>query len=326
MNETPNAAALLSKPPPGALLPRLAAHAVGLLAFPGALAAAMGLALGLPALGAAPELALAAVLLSTLSAVWLAEQVVPYDRGTRSAKDRGRIVDGTSMAMLMAVVDPVLKACWPLLVVALWSLAGRPEGPALFAAGQPLLLTLPAALLVAGLGEYALHRLSHRWTPMWGFHALHDSARRTYWLNAFRAHPVNLAWHQLGGHALLLFLGVDAQTLTCFAAVSITVTAFQHANARLRLGWLNRVFSTNELHRWHHDAWPGQSQVNFGNVLSLWDQVFGTDRQFATARPGPPGLEPASARRVPADRYWAQVAGPFRRPGIYATAADREPQ
>lgn len=79
-------------------------------------------------------------------------------------------------------------------------------------------------------------------------------------------------------------------------------------------------------HRWHHDSRPGQSQVNFGNVLSLWDQVFGTYRQSATAQPGPPGLEPASARRVPADRYWAQVAGPFRRPGIYATAADREPR
>ncbi|MBX3637446.1 MAG: sterol desaturase family protein [Rubrivivax sp.] len=300
------------------------AQALSVLAFPAALAAAIGLALGLPALGAAPELALAAVLAVSLTLVWLAEWAVPYDRTPRRAADRDLAVDGTSMALLMAVVDPVLKAGWPVLVVALWGLLGRPEGLGLLDGDQPLVLKLPAALLVAGLGEYLLHRLSHRWAPMWGFHALHHSAGRIYWLNGFRAHPVNLAWHQLAGYALLLWPGVDAQTLTAFAAVSIAVNVFQHANARLRLGLLNRVFSTNELHRWHHDSRPGQSQVNFGNVLSVWDQVFGTYRHRPGEEPGAPGLEAASARRVRANRYWAQVVGPFRRLGVYATAADRD--
>lgn len=309
---------------PGPSVPPLAARAVGVLAFPAALAGAIGLALGLPALGAAPELALMAVLASSLAWVWLAEHLLPYERAQRRAAGRDRVVDGTSMALLMAVADPLLKALWPVLVVALWGLVGQPAGLGLFQADQPLAAKLPAALLVAGLGEYGMHRLSHRWAPMWGFHALHHSAERIYWLNAFRAHPVNLAWHQLAGYAVLLFLGVDGDTLATFAAVSITVAVFQHANARLRLGALNRIFSTNELHRWHHDSRPGQSQVNFGNVLSVWDQVFGTYRQSDTEQPGRPGLEAASAGRVPSDRYWAQFFGPFRRFGVYATAADRD--
>lgn len=301
-----------------------AARAVSVLAFPLGLAGAMGLALGLPALGIAPELALVAVLLSSLSWVWLAESLVPYDLAQRRPESRDRVVDGTSMALLMAVVDPLLKALWPVLVVALWGLLGRPESLGLFQPGQTLALKLPAALLLAGLGEYGMHRLSHRWAPMWGFHALHHSADRIYWLNGFRAHPANVAWHQLAGYAVLLFLGVDTDTLTTFAAVSITVSTFQHANARLRLGPLNRVFSTNELHRWHHDARPGASHVNFGSVLSVWDQVFGSFRHSATEQPGRPGLDAASARRVPKDRYWAQFFGPLRRFGIYATAADKD--
>lgn len=311
---------------PGQAATSLGAWLVSVLAFPASLAVAIGLAIGLPALGAAPELALVAALLSALSWVWLAERVVPYDTSPHRAQDRDRVVDGTSMLVLLAAADPLLKALWPVLVVTLWGVLGRPEGLGLFPTTQALALKLPVALLLAGLGEYGLHRLSHRWRPMWGFHALHHSAERIYWLNAFRAHPANLAWHQLAGYAVLLFVGVDMATLTAFSAVSITVASFQHANARLRLGALNRIFSTNELHRWHHDSRPGQSQVNFGNVLSVWDQVFGSFRHSATEQPGRPGLEAAGATRVPRDRYWAQVVGPLRRPGVYATGADKEPR
>jgi ornithine lipid hydroxylase len=222
------------------------------------------------------------------------------------------------------VVDPLLKALWPVVVVALWRLLGRSEGLGLFDAQHPLALRLPMALLLAGLGEYGLHRLSHHWAPMWGFHALHHSAERIYWLNGFRSHPVNVAWHQLAGYAVLLFLGVDADTLITFGAMSIAVGAFQHANAKLRLGPLNHMFSTNELHRWHHDSRPGRSQVNFGSVLSVWDHVFGTFHHSPNEQPGNPGLEAASAVQVPKDRYWAQLFGPLRRFGSYATGVDKE--
>lgn len=299
-------------------------QAVSVLAFPLGLIGAISLSLGLPALGAAPELALLAVLLSNLAWVWLAENLVPYEISNPRAAGRDHVVDGTSMAIMMALVDPLLKAFWPVVVVALWGLLGRPEGLGLFDAQHPLALKLPAALLLAGLGEYGLHRLSHRWPPMWGFHALHHSADRIYWLNGYRSHPVNVAWHQLAGYAVLLLLGVDADTLITFSAVSVAVAAFQHANAKLRLGPLNHVFSTNELHRWHHDSRPGQSQVNFGSVLSVWDRVFGTFHHSATERPGRPGLEAVIANQLLKDSYSAQFFGPLRRFGSYATGVDKD--
>lgn len=292
---------------------------LAVLAFPLGLAGSVGLALGVPTLGVAPEFALFAVLLSSLVWVLLAERVAPYDRSPRRTSSRDAVVDGTSMAVMMTLVDPLLKAFWPIAVMAVWRGLGQPGGLGLFSGAHVLGLKVSAALLLAGLGEYGLHRLSHHWRPMWGFHALHHSADRIYWLNGFRSHPVNVAWHQLAGYAVLLFLGIDAETLLVFSAVSITVATFQHANARLRLGPLNYVFSTNELHRWHHDSRPGRSYVNYGSVLSFWDLIFGTFHLRPDEQPGRPGLEAGSASSVPNDRYWAQVFGPLRRPGRYAT-------
>ncbi len=292
----------------------------GVLAYPLGIGAAIGLPLALPAYGAAPPLVMFAVLSTCLVLVWLAEHLIPYDHSIRQPADRDLVVDGTSMAVMMAIVDPALKSFWPVAVYGLWDVAGRPEGLGLFNHQHSVAFKLVTALLVAGLGEYWLHRLSHRWPPMWGFHALHHSAERIYWLNGFRSHPVNIAWHQLGGYAVLLFLGIDDVTLLALSCVAIAAAAFQHANANLRFGPLNYIFSTNELHRWHHDSRPGQANVNFGSVLSVWDLVFGTFRRSAREQPGSPGLEAASAMKVPKDRYWAQVLGPISMFGKYATA------
>jgi hypothetical protein len=43
---------------------------------------------------------------------------------------------------------------------------------------------LGLALLVAELGHYAFHRLSHESPLVWRLHAVHHSAPRLYWLNA----------------------------------------------------------------------------------------------------------------------------------------------
>jgi sterol desaturase/sphingolipid hydroxylase (fatty acid hydroxylase superfamily) len=290
---------------------------VGLLAFPLGIASAIGLAIALPRVGARTELAIMAVFVSSIAWVRLAERVVPYDIQSQQPDGRDRVVDGTSLAVMMMVADPLLKALWPLLLVAAWALLGEPTPSGFFSGETPLYWKVPVALLMSGLGEYALHRLSHRWKPMWGFHALHHSANRIYWLNGFRSHPINIAWHQLAGYVVLLLAGVDAATVTVVSALAVVVSAFQHANASLSLGPLNYLFSTNALHRWHHDSRPGRSYVNYGTVLSVWDWIFGTFYRNDADRPARAGLEPASEMGVDAQSYWAQFTGPIRWIGRY---------
>ena len=50
-----------------------------------------------------------------------------------------------------------------------------------------------------------------------------------------------------------------------------------HANVRGRLGFLNWIVGSAELHRLHHSLDMKQAQ-NFGTTVPLWDQLFGTYR------------------------------------------------
>ncbi len=102
-------------------------------------------------------------------------------------------------------------------------------------------------------------------------------------------------------------------------ALAIAVSAVQHANAALHPGPLNYLFSTNELHRWHHDSRPGRSYVNYGAVLCVWDWdwVFGTFYLNHAERPARAGLEASSANAADTQSCWAQLVAPFRSVGRY---------
>ena len=59
--------------------------------------------------------------------------------------------------------------------------------------------------------------------------------------------------------------------------VILSVNGFLlHSNGRLEHGILNHVFATAELHRWHHVQDPTAAACNYGNLLIIWDSLFGT--------------------------------------------------
>jgi sterol desaturase/sphingolipid hydroxylase (fatty acid hydroxylase superfamily) len=81
---------------------------------------------------------------------------------------------------------------------------------------------------------------------------MHHVPRRLYMLNNFRPHPVN---HVIGYFFSLLpftLAGVPTEPLLIYTVAGVAVTFFQHANADLKFGPLNYLFSINVLHRWHH--------------------------------------------------------------------------
>ena len=58
----------------------------------------------------------------------------------------------------------------------------------------------------------------------------------------------------LAGGFVLMLIGANEHIVIAHVTVSTVVSAFQHANIDLRFGPLNYIFSSNELHRWHHSA------------------------------------------------------------------------
>ena len=54
---------------------------------------------------------------------------------------------------------------------------------------------------------------------------------------------------------------------------------FRSCGAGLHAGWLNKVFVTPEVHRWHHSADVPEGHkysVNYGVGIAIWDRLLGT--------------------------------------------------
>jgi sterol desaturase/sphingolipid hydroxylase (fatty acid hydroxylase superfamily) len=200
---------------------------------------------------------------------------------------------------LPLVLNGVLVAC----AAALAGAIGRAPWPREW----PLAAQLALALVAGELLHYAVHRAQHRFPVLWKLHAVHHSSQRLYWLNATRTHPLEGLLHILAGTTVLVVIGAPADLLTVHAVFLGVARVFQHANLDLRLGPLNWMLSTLEVHRFHHSTVRDEVEANYGTVLLVWDWVFGTRR--AT----PAGSAPSCIGGArPHDGWWAQVCSPFR--------------
>ncbi|HEV8691445.1 MAG TPA: sterol desaturase family protein [Ideonella sp.] len=226
---------------------------------------------------------------AVLAAGVLLERFAPFEpRWSRSHGDSA--TDAISAGVLIGLVDPLVKAVLPVAALALLAHAGAPAS-GWWLSESPFALQVLAAVLWIEFSKYWSHRAHHRVAGLWWLHALHHSSERLYWLNNFRFHPLNHLFNTLVSLLPLLLLGAPQEVLLGAVALTQPVLMLQHLNARVRSGWLNFVFSTNELHRWHHSARPEEANSNFGSALVLWDHVFGTFRYRADEnRPAKVGL------------------------------------
>ncbi|GAB2847957.1 sterol desaturase family protein [Pseudoduganella ginsengisoli] len=277
--------------------------------FPAALLASLLTFAMAHAAGGDLRLAVMAPSVITLIAAMLLERRMPFQPEWN--RPRGdATTDWLSMAALLAVIDPLLKWGGPLLAAALYARLDVPAG--LFPTSLPFALQVAIAAAIAEFGFYWAHRLHHSRQALWWLHALHHGSERLYSVNNFRLHPLNYGLNYALGMLPLLVLGTPSDALFGYLALSYPVLMLQHANLPLRSGWLNYVFSTNEVHRWHHSAAPAEGDRNFGRVLVLWDHVFGTFRYQPQGAnlPRTIGLYAGDAYPARAS-YWRQVSSMF---------------
>lgn len=248
------------------------------------------------------ELAVIVPAVAALLLALLAERSMPYRAEWR--RPHGDVAtDLASTVLLFALVDPLMKWLGPMAA----SLA-------LFPTGWPFWLQVALAALLAEFGSYWSHRLHHSQPALWWLHALHHGSERLYALNNFRIHPLNYALNYLLGIAPLIVLGVPQDVILGYFALTLPVLMTQHANLPLQNGWLNYVFSTNEVHRWHHSARAGEGDSNFGRALVLWDQVFGTFR-YQPGRNDPARVGLYAGSRYPARASFREQLASMFLPG-----------
>ncbi|MFL5731508.1 MAG: sterol desaturase family protein, partial [Cytophagaceae bacterium] len=114
---------------------------------------------------------------------------------------------------------------------------------------------------------------------LWMFHVVHHSDTVVDVSTTLREHPgenfirlsFTLLWVFLTGSLLWIFL--LRQTIQVFT------TLFAHMNYELPPKadrWIGFLFITPNLHHVHHHYQQPFTDRNYGDVLSIWDRLFGT--------------------------------------------------
>ncbi len=149
-----------------------------------------------------------------------------------------------------------------------------------------------AILLIAtDFNGYWVHRISHQWKRIWPFHAVHHSAEQLNPFTVARKHPVyNLIVAFTGGilvgvtQGLLLGLVIGRIDFATILGVNLFYYVFNVAGANLRHThiWLSygrlieHIFISPAQHQVHHSIDPRHFNKNYGEVLAIWDWMFGS--------------------------------------------------
>lgn len=179
-------------------------------------------------------------------------------------------------------------------VMASASLAGGLAGK--FGSEQSALSLHPVAmaallLVVSDFGTYWVHRIHHESRVLWPFHALHHSAEVMTPVTVYRKHPVydlvsaafkGLLIGGLQGLCLVLFAEVPSYATLVginagYALFNLAGSNLRHSHVWLSFGpVLEHVFISPSQHQVHHSLDPRHHNKNYGEVLAVWDWMFGT--------------------------------------------------
>jgi sterol desaturase/sphingolipid hydroxylase (fatty acid hydroxylase superfamily) len=139
---------------------------------------------------------------------------------------------------------------------------------------QPWWLQVIEVVLLSDLCIYWGHRLQHRVSFLWRFHAVHHSAEHMDWLAAHREHPLDTIYTMTIINFPAMLLGFPLETIAGFIVFRGIWAIYIHSNVRLPTGPLRVLLGAPELHHWHHDR--DRDAGNYGNICPLMDVIFGT--------------------------------------------------
>ena len=150
----------------------------------------------------------------------------------------------------------------------------------LFLVSLPTWLHVLLGLMLLDLiGAYLIHWIEHRIKWLWKFHLIHHTDTRVDVTTGLRHHPGESVFRAAFTLLAVLVAGVPIGVVLLYQTISALFTQVTHANIKSPpavdrlLSW---VFVTPNMHKVHHHFSQPLTDTNYGNVLSIWDRLFGT--------------------------------------------------
>jgi len=132
-----------------------------------------------------------------------------------------------------------------------------------------------ALFLLTDLVWYWYHRLAHEINAFWAVHVVHHQSEDfNYTVSAritvFQAVVRCMFW------CVLPLLGFPAIMVSVFLLIHGLYPFFIHTQALGKWGWFEKFMVTPTHHGIHHASNPEYLDKNYGDVLIIWDKIFGT--------------------------------------------------
>jgi sterol desaturase/sphingolipid hydroxylase (fatty acid hydroxylase superfamily) len=176
-------------------------------------------------------------------------------------------------------------------------------------AGLPWIVQLALIMVLTDLAQYWFLRVFHKVPFLWGFHAVHHSAKSMDWLAGARMHFVEIVLMRAITSLPLLTLGFSPSAMQAYVGIVYVLSALVHANLRGDFDRLGAWVVTPRFHHWHHGLEEEAIDVNFAIHFPWLDRIFGTYHMPKGRWPKDYGVP----EKVPSG-YLAQMKYPFVRP------------
>ena len=139
----------------------------------------------------------------------------------------------------------------------------------------PLWAMWVLTFIMIDLVFYIYHRMSHRVRFLWAIHLSHHSSEEMNFAVSFRQ-----AWFgpisKIPFFMVLPLLGFDPTIIAVAGVMSTLWGIVGHTQIVGKLGFVEWVFNTPSHHRVHHGSNKQYIDKNYGNLLIIWDRMFGT--------------------------------------------------
>lgn len=132
-------------------------------------------------------------------------------------------------------------------------------------------------LVLLDLGLYWQHRLFHHMPLAWRFHKAHHSDREFELSTGLRFHPIECLMNFILKVMAIVVIGPPVLSVLVFELLLNFSILFSHTNIELpeKVERIMRCFMVTPLmHRIHHSCLPAEHHSNFGFLLSIWDRLF----------------------------------------------------
>jgi sterol desaturase/sphingolipid hydroxylase (fatty acid hydroxylase superfamily) len=136
-------------------------------------------------------------------------------------------------------------------------------------------LTWIVLFLLTDLVWYWYHRLAHEINLFWAVHVVHHQSEDFNYTVSARITVLQALVRSMFWSVLPLF-GFPAVMVTTLLLIHGLYPFFIHTQVLGKWGWLEKILVTPTHHGIHHASNPEYLDKNYGDVLIIWDKLFGT--------------------------------------------------